>query len=135
TEGGGWLVKTSAEALAKEKGYVTLEESIGFKIEHFPPPFVERGTPREPSSLRDTDWNFSKLLSGPDDEKRLPLFHELARESSRMREACRVYEAGRHEAAEWQRKEAEATTPLEQAHIAIQAGNSETMQARKAAEA
>ncbi|HEY1082705.1 MAG TPA: hypothetical protein VGE29_10610 [Prosthecobacter sp.] len=90
TKGGGWLIEKSAKPQAQKKGFITLEQSCGFRIEHYPPPFVGRGTPRPPNLLKDTDWNFAILLTRPLSEKRVALFYELARESARIREACRL---------------------------------------------
>ena len=98
TQGGGFLVEASAEDFARERGYRTTDEALGFRIEHYPPVFVPKGTPRDPSKLTDADWDFRELLMEPLEIKSLALFHELARESARMREAFRCYNAGREQA-------------------------------------
>jgi hypothetical protein len=92
TKDGGHLVSSSGELAAKERGYRIKEETLGFKIEHFPPAFVPRGIRRKAKDLGSADWDFSKLLKERIETKRMALFHELARESARIREACRAYE-------------------------------------------
>jgi len=94
TMGGGFLTTASADDFAKARGYRTTDEAIGYKVEHDPPTFVPQGTPRERSKLCELDWDFRKVLDLPLKVKSLALFHELARESARMREACRCYGAG-----------------------------------------
>ena len=107
--GKGWRrVLTSAEPLAKERGYITRDESAGFKIEHFAPEYVPKGNPRPPAKLQEADWDFYDLLKRPLAEKAAALFHELARESARLRETCRIYEDGREEAEEWETKRSQA---------------------------
>lgn len=88
------MTTASAEDFAKERGYRTTDEAVGFKIEHDAPTFVPRGTPRECSKLSAVDWDFRPLIGLPLEVKALALFHELARESARMREACGCYDAG-----------------------------------------
>jgi hypothetical protein len=92
TKGGGHLISSNAEPAAKQRGYRFKEETLGFKTEHFPPVFVPKGTPRESAKLCADDWDFSDLINEPIETKRMALFHELARECARIREACRAYE-------------------------------------------
>jgi len=100
--------KLSAEPIAKRKGYITNNQIIGAKIQHYPPPFVPHGARRDPATLKESDWNFVELMKRPLAEKKVALFHELARESARVRLACERIEAGAAIESEWQNKKAAA---------------------------
>lgn len=109
TGGGAWMIETSAEPLAAEKGYLTLNQVLGFKVQHMAPPSPpEGGKLRDPAKLKAVDWNFNAVMKEPLEVRKLALVHELARECAAMREACRIYEAGLQEAKEWGDKEASA---------------------------
>ncbi len=90
-EGHFILYKMSAEPIAKRKGYITNDQILGAKIEHYPPPFVPHGARRDPATLKESDWNFVELMKRPLEEKKVALFHELARESARVRLACNLF--------------------------------------------
>ena len=104
----GYSINKSAEPIAKRKGYITNDQILGARIEHYAPPFVPHGIRRDPSILKETDWNFVELMKRPLEEKKVALFHELARESARVRLACARLEAGSTIEAEWQNKKAGA---------------------------
>ncbi len=113
TGGGAWIIETSAEPLAAEKGYLTLNQVLGFKVQHMPPPSPpEGGTLRDPAKLKVADWNFNAVMKEPLEVRKLALVHELARECAAMREACRIYHEGRAEADEWQEKVTAAKAAL-----------------------
>ncbi len=116
TEGGGFLISSSGESAAKQRGYRIQEETHGFKIDHYPPAFVPKGTPRDSSKLCADDWDFSDLLNEPIETKRMALFHELARESARIREACRAYEEAIKRAALASPKVGQDDTEMISAH-------------------
>lgn len=91
--------QTSVEPIVRSRGYsglggwggyITSDEALGGREQHYSPPFVAKGQRRDPVKLTKDDWNFAKLLQQPREVKTVALFHELARESSRIREACRV---------------------------------------------
>lgn len=98
----------SAEPIAKRKGYITNDQILGARIEHYFPPFVPHGVRRDPAALKESDWNFVELMKRPLEEKKVALFHELARESARVRLACARLEAGATIESEWQKKKAGA---------------------------
>jgi hypothetical protein len=104
----GFGYKMSAEPIAKRKGYITNDQILGARIEHYPPPFVPHGARRDPAALKESDWNFVELMKRPLEEKKVALFHELARESARVRLACARLEAGAAIESEWQNKKAGA---------------------------
>jgi hypothetical protein len=85
-EGGGHLVTYSPEPFDRKRGY----RRYGADIEFFAPPFVDCGNRRDPSAMSEADWDLSPLLELPNDVKQLALWHELARESSRLRESFRL---------------------------------------------
>lgn len=104
----GFGYKMSAEPIAKRKGYITNDQILGARIEHYPPPFVPHGSRRDPATLKKSDWNFVELMKRPIEEKKVALFHELARESARVRLACAILEAGAATDSEWQAKKIKA---------------------------
>jgi len=107
--GGIWIEESSAEPLAEEKGYLTLNQAHGFRVEHYLPPSPpEAGVARDPKKLTAADWNFKALLKESLEVRKLALVHELARECAAVREACRIYIEGLPEANEWAEKEKEA---------------------------
>ena len=83
----------SAEPIAKQKGFITWDQISGFKTEHHAPPFVPHGKRRDPANLKPKDWDFVELMQRPLEEKKVALFHELAREAARVRLACATLEA------------------------------------------
>jgi hypothetical protein len=110
---GAWMIETSAEPLAAEKGYLTLNQVLGFKVQHMPPPSPpEGGTPRDPAKLQAVDWDFNAVMKEPLEVRKLALVHELARECAAMREACRIYHEGRAEADEREEKVKAANVAL-----------------------
>ena len=91
----------SEKCSTAEKGYVTFEEALGFPIKPFPSPEIV-GVPRNPAQLSKVDWNFASLIKKLEDgaeeknQERVrlaALFHELARESASVREACAILSA------------------------------------------
>ncbi len=86
-----WQVKGSYDEFAEARGYRTQAESLGMIVEPYPPPFIHRGTPRPVEKLSAADWDFRGLLGASLPERKLAFVHELARESARMREACRLW--------------------------------------------
>ncbi|MBL9134208.1 MAG: hypothetical protein JNG86_23540, partial [Verrucomicrobiaceae bacterium] len=132
--------KMSAEPIAKRKGYITNNQILGARIEHFPPPFVPHGARRDPATLKKSDWNFVELMKRPLAEKKVALFHELARESARVRLACARLEAGAAIESEWQNKKAAAYQKERQAREAAKAikarlANAKSIKARAALKA
>jgi hypothetical protein len=110
---GAWMIETSAEPLAAEKGYLTLNQVLGFKVQHMPPPSPpEGGTLRDPAKLKAVDWDFNAVMKEPLEVRKLALVHELARECAAMREACRIYHVGRAEADERNEKVKAANVAL-----------------------
>lgn len=110
---GAWMIETSAEPLAAEKGYLTLNQVLGYKVQHMAPPSPpEGGTLRDPAKLKAVDWDFNAVMKEPLEVRRLALVHELARECAAMREACRIYHEGKAEAEEWREKATDAKVAL-----------------------
>ncbi|MCB1212124.1 MAG: hypothetical protein KDK97_22565, partial [Verrucomicrobiales bacterium] len=109
TKDGAWMYQTSAEPLAVEKGYLTMNQVLGYQIQHYPPPSPPSGgAPRNPARLTADDWDFTEIMKEPLEVRKVALVHELARESAAVREACRIYNKGLAEAKEWETKEATA---------------------------
>jgi hypothetical protein len=138
----GYFVRyqMSAEPIAKRKGYITNHQIIGRRIEHNAPPFVPHGARRDPATMKESDWNFVELMKQPMAEKKVALFHELARESARVRLACARLEAGAAIESEWQNKKAAAYQKERQAREAAMAikarlANAKSIKARAALKA
>lgn len=111
----GYGYELSAEPIAKRKGYITNDQIIGRRIEQDPPPFVPHGARRDPATLKESDWNFVELMKRTLEEKKVALFHELARESARVRLACARMEAGASIEKEWHAKKIESWRSMEKA--------------------
>jgi hypothetical protein len=111
----GYGHEMSAEPIAKRKGYITNDQIIGRRVEHDPPPFVPHGARRDPAALKESDWNFVELMRRPLKEKKVALFHELARESARVRMACARLEAGVSIENEWHAKKVKSWQSKEKA--------------------
>lgn len=100
----GYAITYSAEPIARARGYRISNEALGFVAEQMPPPDAARGTRRSAEALTNADWDFRSLLKKPLCIRSLALFHELMRESARMRGVCAIYQAGLEVEKEWEAK-------------------------------